>query len=141
MFNVPGYQNGAAVAFTVEGSSMYPTLLPGDIVVAEPVMKLEWIHPKEIHVIVSDRGTLIKRFIYHEVEGFLEWIADNDFYNGLPLEQRKIPVEEVRHIFRYAMHISRVAPVPDNTLKLINEILESIKTMSSDLKMLQRKVA
>lgn len=134
-FNIPGYHNGAALAFSVEGDSMSPTLRPNNIVIAEPVEKPEWIDPKGIHVVIADRGTLIKRFIYHKniefpADSFLEWISDNDFYNHLPIHQRSVPLIEVRHIFKVVMKIGRDMPAPDETLKLIKEILTKVDAIA-----------
>lgn len=134
-FSIPGYHNGSALAFSVEGDSMMPTLRPNNIVIAEPVEKPEWIDPKGIHVVVADRGTMIKRFIYHknkdnQEDSFLEWISDNDFYNSLPLNQRSVPITEVRHIFKVVMKVGRDMPAPDETLKLIKEILTKVDAIA-----------
>jgi phage repressor protein C with HTH and peptisase S24 domain len=135
-FSIPGYHNGNAVAFPVEGVSMTPTLYPGDIVICEPVERLEWIEAKDIHVIISDRGRQTKRLIYHKDKNshdnsFLECISDNSYYNTeLDLEQRKIPVQEVRYVFKVVMVISGNLPVPDETLKLIREILAKVDALA-----------
>ena len=134
-FSIPGYHNGSALAFSVEGDSMMPTLRPNNIVIAEPVEKPEWIDPKGIHVVIADRGTLIKRFIFHknyenQADSFLEWISDNEFYNSLPLQQRSVPITEVRHIFKVVMKIGRDMPAPDETLKLIKEILAKVDAIA-----------
>lgn len=134
-FHIPGHTRGDSVAFTVEGNSMAPTLPPGALVVGSPVGKLDWIHPKDIHIVVAHSGNWIKRFIYHksEPEPFLEWICDNEYYNELPLHQRKIPVNEVLQVFRYEGHFSDVAPAPDGVVKLMQRILAEVLEMKKKI--------
>lgn len=139
MFSVPGYNNGSAIAMKVEGDSMYPTLRSEDIVIVEPVSKVEYIRSNDIYIVVyHDDKPLIKRFILHKEDHVLEYYSDNMRHNNGPRSSRLLELSGVRFVFKYVMRISRASEMPDDTKKYIDTLMKQNESLIEQNAMLLR---
>lgn len=62
-FNMPGLRNATFRMFEVKGVSMAPTLSEGDKVIGEWVPNLNEIRDGRVHIVVHNKGVVIKRVL------------------------------------------------------------------------------
>ena len=60
-FNMPGLNNGTFRMFEVEGVSMAPNILPGDMVIGEWVESPADIRDNQVYIVVHEGGVAVKR--------------------------------------------------------------------------------
>ena len=79
-FSIPGV-NGDLVAFNINGASMAPTILAGDMVICKPLEDLKEMIDNEIYAVVSNHSVWVKRvqrcFDRHQTCTHLKLISDN----------------------------------------------------------------
>lgn len=109
---VPGIDPHGAVwrYFQVTGKSMEDTFRDGQFLLASQVLKEDWrnIENFYVYVIVTDEGVMIKRI--GKVKGKDYWAAISD--NEEEFDQFKIPVSEVKELWKYRRHIEWDASPP-----------------------------
>ncbi len=62
-YSLPGFTNGTYRIFEVEGESMYPLILPGDLAICGFVERFEAMRDGQVYVLVCREGVLIKRCV------------------------------------------------------------------------------
>lgn len=79
-FHIPGL-NGDLVAFNINGDSMAPTILSGDMVICKPLERQSEMLNNEIYAIVTSHSVWVKRvekcFDQHHNWTHLKLISDN----------------------------------------------------------------
>lgn len=86
-FSIPTFSEKGLFMISVEGDSMYPTLVPGAYIIIKEVKDhylLQWGEP---HLIVTTEGRVVKRVLKHSDSFLLTLYSDNDLYQ--PYEIRR----------------------------------------------------
>jgi len=96
--------------FEVEGDSMEDTFKNGQYVLANQIIKEDWrdIQNYYVYVIITDEKVMIKRLA--KVKGKDYWAAISD--NEDKFKQFKLPVADVRELWKYRRHIDWDASPP-----------------------------
>lgn len=109
---VPGIDHHGASwrYFQVKGKSMEETFKEGQFLLASQVLKEDWrnIENFYVYVIVTDEGVVIKRLA--KVKGKDYWAAISD--NDVEFSQFKLPVSDVKELWKYRRHIEWDASPP-----------------------------
>lgn len=109
---VPGIDHyGAAWRyFQIQGKSMENTFREGQFLLASQVLKEDWrnIENFYVYVIVTNEGVVIKRLA--KVKGKDYWAAISD--NDAEFDQFKLPVADVKELWKYRRHIEWDASPP-----------------------------
>jgi len=82
---------GADFLMTVQGDSMMPDYLPGDLVACRrvPLDRL-WFQWGKIYIIDTDQGPLIKKIMPSDKEGYIKIVSANPNYPPFDLETTEI---------------------------------------------------
>lgn len=109
---VPGIDHHGAIwrYFQVSGKSMEDTFKEGQFLLTSQVLKEDWknIENFYVYVIVTNEGVMIKRIA--KVKGKDYWAAISD--NDAEFQQFKLPVSEVKELWKYRRHIEWDASPP-----------------------------
>lgn len=109
---LPGIDPHGAIwrYFQVKGKSMEETFREGQFLLASQIVKEDWrnIENFYVYVVVTNEGLMIKRLA--KVKGKDYWAAISD--NESEFEQFKIPVIDVKELWKYRRHIEWDASPP-----------------------------
>ena len=98
-FQIPGL-TGDLVAFNINGDSMAPTILHGDMVICQPMPDFDQIEEGEVYAIVSNQSVWVKRverdFSKSHTWSHLRLVSDN--YEEFP--PFTVEKEEVRKLLK-----------------------------------------
>lgn len=95
-YRLPGLSNGTFRLFEVDGTSMYPTLNGGDLVIGSYVEQLGFVRDDRVHVVVTKNdGVVVKRVLNRiKADGKLILKSDNykdrDQFPSLVIDQQDI---------------------------------------------------
>lgn len=103
------YRGAAWRYFEIEGESMEPTFMSGDIILASMVPQLDWneIRNFYIYVILTETDLLIKRLFRKSVKN---WVMISDNERSHP--QVLLQVEKIKELWVFRRHIDSKAPPP-----------------------------
>jgi len=98
-FHIPGLQ-GDLVAFNINGASMAPTILAGDMVICQPLDSYQDVVEEEIYAVVTNQSVWVKRvrrcFDRHNKCTHLKLISDNHAeYDPFTIE-----INEIRKLLK-----------------------------------------
>lgn len=138
-YRIPGYNpTQDHFLFEVEGSSMVPTVLPGDIVICQKQNKIESVLDGSIVLIVTKDSLLVKRFRLGNSED--EFFFDND--NPEDSEILRFTKSEIREIMMIRGKITNIL-VPHHQMASkgkIQSLEESIEFLKKELFAVQKKL-
>ncbi|WKN44630.1 XRE family transcriptional regulator [Tunicatimonas pelagia] len=89
-FSIPTFSEKDLYMISVEGDSMYPTLIPGAYIIIKEVKDhylLQWGEP---HLIVTTDGRVVKRVLKHSDASLLTLYSDNDLYQPYEIQRESI---------------------------------------------------
>ncbi len=89
-FSIPTFSEKGLFMISVEGDSMYPTLIPGAYIIIKEVKDhylLQWGEP---HLIVTTEGRVVKRVLKHADASLLTLYSDNDLYQPYEIRRESI---------------------------------------------------
>jgi len=89
-FSIPTFSEKDLYMISVEGDSMYPTLIPGAYIIIKEVKDhflLQWGEP---HLIVTTDGRVVKRVLKHADAALLTLYSDNDLYQPYEIQRETI---------------------------------------------------
>ncbi|MEM8969115.1 MAG: S24 family peptidase [Bacteroidota bacterium] len=89
-FSIPTFSEKELYMISVEGDSMYPTLIPGAYIIIKEVKDhylLQWGEP---HLIVTTDGRVVKRVLKHADASLLTLYSDNDLYQPYEITRESI---------------------------------------------------
>lgn len=106
-------RQGEYRAFEIDGDSMEPTLMPGDVVVCSALEDPRWVRDRALYVFVLDDDVLVKRaFKNHSRPDRLTLVSDNEYYP--PYE---FAYAELREVWRVEARITFDLPTPASAKK------------------------
>lgn len=127
----PGLEGGVAVR--VEGSSMEPTLRPGDVLLCTPVQR-EAYSDNRVYVIVTAEGALVKRVLDRtRSEGVLLLKSDNREF--APLQLRPA---EVLGAYSVRRRITADLSGPDGLYDRLSQQEQALRDLYSQQQRLER---
>ncbi|MDT0678575.1 XRE family transcriptional regulator [Autumnicola musiva] len=138
-FRIPGFnptQNQRL--FEVEGESMLPTILPGDILICQTQKKIENILDGSLVLVVTTDAIIIKRLKVNSDPEYL--LLEND--NENQLESLKIERENVREVMMVRGKITGVL-VPHHTITSkgrINALEDALELLKKEVFRLNKKI-
>ena len=104
-FHIPGV-NGDLVAFNINGDSMAPTILAGDMVICKPLDVLNEMTDNEIYAVVTNQSVWVKRaqkcFDRHHKWTHLKLISDNH----VEFDPFIIEIGEVRKLLKVTRRLT-----------------------------------
>lgn len=106
-FNIPGYSGSGYVAFPVEGNSMDPVILDGDIVVCEKITGVGELKDNEIYAVRTHNGMWIK--YVQKIENNKRRVIRLKLIsaNYLEFDPIKVDVDEYIEIYKVISRISK----------------------------------
>ncbi len=130
----PQFRSGTYRSFEIAGTSMEPTFMPNDIVIAafiEPRFWEQAIKSSQIYIIVTKKDVVIKRIVNHiKASKSIECCSDNAAYDPYTLEADEI-LEVWKARVKLTSHID--APSPRVNSKEISEQLQAQQKMLENL--------
>ncbi|UJH91148.1 helix-turn-helix domain-containing protein [Antarcticibacterium sp. 1MA-6-2] len=138
-YRIPGYNPSQDhYLFEVEGSSMVPTILPGDIIICQNQPKINSILDGSIVLIITKEALLVKRFRKSNIED--EFFFDND--NPEDSEILRFSRSEIQEIMMVRGKITNVL-IPHHQMASsgkIQSLEESIEFLKKELFAVQKKL-
>lgn len=120
-FRLPMLKNGTFRAFEIKGDSMLP-LKSGTVVIAEFMRDWREIKDGQTYVIISDTEGVVYKRIFANIapdgSGELTLRSDNSLYPPY-----KLPVDQVREIWKAKMFISDDFPDPEMSLEKLSAMV------------------
>lgn len=138
-YRLPGLNNGTFRLFEVDGSSMYPTLSGGDLVIGQNVEQLGLVRDDRVHVIVTkEDGVVVKRVLNRiNKDGKLILKSDNykdrDMYPPIVCNP-----EDVIEIWYAIGFISRQLRPPEEMYKRLIDLEGRFTLLEASWKKTQR---
>ncbi|MEM9830623.1 MAG: LexA family transcriptional regulator [Bacteroidota bacterium] len=89
-FSIPTFSDKELYMISVEGDSMFPTLIPGAYIIIKEVKDhylLQWGEP---HLIVTTDGRVVKRVLKHADASLLTLYSDNNLYQPYEIDRASI---------------------------------------------------
>ena len=133
-YNLPWehFKHGTFRSFEVEGDSMEPTLIGGEILICSNVDNPSlWeynIKSGYVYVVVSENDIVVKRVINRLAdERVLELISDNSHYQPIMMK-----AEDIKEIWFVKMKISRFA---HSKMNIREELMTKYTTLNDTIKM------
>ena len=136
-YRIPGYNpTRDSVLIEIEGDSMQPTIMPGDILVCQPQKHLDHVVNGSIVVLVTEGELLTTRIFTHEDNRFFRMEGDND-EDDSKNEIRKSKIKEL------LMVVGKVstALIPHRELAFkgkIRSLEESIESLNKEVFRIQK---
>jgi len=124
--------------FEVEGESMAPTILSGDIIICQPLPKLSNVLDGTVLVVVLKEGILVKRIRLDANSDYFLLESDNYTMNKI----QKIHKDEVKHALAVRGKISGVL-VPHHQIASkgkIQSMEDSIELLKKELFKMNKKM-
>lgn len=130
-YRIPGFEpiEGQKL-FEVDGKSMLPTIIPGDIVICEPQKEIDnTLEGSVVLAVLTDR-ILIKRFRVNPDPDVILLESDNP--EDGELQEQNISRKELRELMLVKGKISSVLLAPDNKdfkgrIKSLEEVVDHLK--------------
>ena len=89
------------VAIHVYGDSMYPTYMPGDVVLLKEITNHELLNYGHVYVVVTEESRLMKYLRRADDNNFLRLCSENKHYEDILLEKKDIiKLYQVQGFFR-----------------------------------------
>jgi phage repressor protein C with HTH and peptisase S24 domain len=130
----PQFRSGTYRSFEVAGTSMEPTFMPNDIVIAAFIEPRYWeqaIKSSQIYIIVTKKDVVIKRIVNKiKSNQTIECCSDNAAYETYTLEVEDI-LEVWKARVKLTSHID--APAPSVNTHAISEQLQAQQKMLENL--------
>lgn len=138
MYKIPGYEPATGQKlFEVEGDSMLPTLMHGDILITQHVEDLSEILDGSVVVIVTDKSVLTKRIKKDLNNNALILISDNNKYDSISYSVNNIvEVLIVRGKITSALHI-----IDMDANKRVQHLEGKVEKLQEDMTMLINKIS
>ncbi|MGB3589742.1 MAG: LexA family transcriptional regulator [Tunicatimonas sp.] len=89
-FSIPTFSEKDLYMISVEGDSMYPTLIPGAYIIIKEVKDHHLLQWGEPHLIVTTDGRVVKRVLKHADAALLTLYSDNDLYQPYEIQRESI---------------------------------------------------
>ncbi len=130
----PQFRSGTYRSFEVAGTSMEPTFMPNDIVIAAFIEPRYWgqaIKNSQIYIVVTKKDVVIKRVVNNiSVQQTIECCSDNPGY-----EPYSIEVDDILEIWKARVKLTSHidAPAPRINTDSISEQLEAQQKMLENL--------
>ena len=130
MYKIPGYDTAdGKKLFEVEGDSMTPTLIQGDILITLPLNDVSEIMDGALAVVITSKSILIKRIRKNPAKDRLILISDNKNYDDM-----EFPYDSIHEILAVKGKITSSLNVVDiNTGNKLNTLERNMKLMQGDL--------
>lgn len=138
-FRLPGFSPAQdQKMFEVEGESMVPTLLPGDVVICQKQKKIEHILDGTVVLIVTTKNILVKRLRLDSNSEFFLLESDNQENS----EELKVKKSEIREAMIVRGKISSVL-IPHHQIASkgkIQALEEAIEFLKKELYLITKKL-
>jgi phage repressor protein C with HTH and peptisase S24 domain len=120
-FRLPGLTDASYRSFQVDGDSMNPTLLNGEMVIGRWVEKIEYIRDDRVHILVTKNdGVIIKRLL-NRVNQYNKVIAKSDATNDRNLYPNiEVSPEDILEIWYAVFHGGFNFQSPTDMWKRVN---------------------
>ena len=139
-YRIPGYNPSLEQKlFEVEGESMAPTILPGDIVICQPQNNIDNILDGSLILFITNNSIFIKRVRIANEKEYL--LLEGDNAEILPAEER-IPKKNILQAMAIRGKISSVL-VPHHQIASagkIDNLEESLELLKKELYTIQKKL-
>lgn len=141
-YRIPGYKpTKDSVLIEIEGESMQPTIMPGDVLICQTQTNLEYVLDGSIVVLVTEGELLTTRLFKHEDNNYFKMESDN------PDNESKKEIRKSK-ILQLLLILGKVSTVlvPHRELAFkgkIKTLEESVESLNKEVykisKMLQNK--
>lgn len=111
-FRLPGYYGKTYRAFEVQGSSMLPAIVPGDILIGSYEDALSHIRNGSLYIIVLHDGSIVVKRVRASGFNRFELSSDNKEYQ--PYE---VSAEEIAQVWQVEGRITREFARPDTNIQ------------------------
>lgn len=139
-YRIPGYNpTKDHKLFEVEGESMSPTLLEGDVVICQSFAKVEHIIDGSLVLLVTNNGVYIKRIHWSQDKSILHLEADNA---NVKEGKKEIAREEVLQAMAVKGKISNIL-IPHHQIAStgkIQSLEDSIEFIKKELYQMNKKM-
>ena len=138
-YKIPGFNPTAdGVLIEIEGNSMQPTILSGDILVCQRQKNLDYVLDGSIAVVVTDGGLLTKRIFKHPDKDYF-WLASD---NPDDDQKRKINKSDIKKMLMVLGKVSNVlVPYREMAFKgKMRSIQESLEALGNEVYDLNKKL-
>ena len=137
MFKIPGFdaQKGQKL-FEVDGDSMMPTLIPGDILIAHALNDLDDFIDGSIMVVVTATSVLVKRIKRNHFKKEINLISDNKNYDPIIF-----PLQRIDQLFAVKGKITSSLNIIDiDSGSKIKNLEIAVKEIHTDLSKFLRQL-
>ncbi len=111
----PQFQSGTYRSFEIEGTSMEPTLVSKDIVIAAYIEPRFWeaaIRNGQLYIVVTAQEVVIKRIVNRiKTDQYLECCSDNPEYHTY-----SIPIKDILEIWKVRLKITSRLDIPTDPM-------------------------
>ena len=140
-YRIPGYNPGNdQKLFEIEGESMTPTILPGDIVICQEQKNINNILDGSLILFVTNKAIFVKRVRLANENDYFMLEADN---KGFEPQEQKLSKEEILQAMAIRGKISSVL-VPHHQIASqgkIAELEEALGLLKKELYAIQKKLS
>jgi SOS-response transcriptional repressor LexA len=112
-FRLPGYRGKTFRAFEINGDSMLPGIVSGDMIVGSYVESLTDIKSGNVYIVVTHDGSIVAKRVSFLGNDTYELKSDNTVY-----EPYAVKAEDIAQVWKAESRITRELPAPENTEKL-----------------------
>ncbi len=112
-FRLPGYRGKTFRAFEINGDSMLPGIVSGDMIVGSYVESLADIKSGNVYIVVTHDGSIVAKRVSFLGNDTYELKSDNSVY-----EAYAVKAEDIAQVWKAESRITRELPAPHNTEKL-----------------------
>jgi len=104
---LPGVQDKDLVAFSIQGNSMQPTLINGDIVIAKQMDIMDQVNEQDVYAVVTHEGVMVKRIkkmFKNDKLVQLKLISDNYFDH----DPFYVDIQQLKKIYKVVKRLSDI---------------------------------
>lgn len=112
-FRLPGYRGKTFRAFEINGDSMLPGIVSGDMIVGSYVESLSDIKSGNVYIVVTHDGSIVAKRVSFLGNDTYELKSDNTVYEAYAVKS-----EDIAQVWKAESRITRELPAPENKERL-----------------------
>ena len=89
-FSIPTFSEKDLYMISVEGDSMYPSLVPGSLIIIKEARDHNLLQWGEPYLVVTTEGRVVKRLLKHKDPSLMTLSSDNDLYQPYEIKRESI---------------------------------------------------
>lgn len=134
-FRLPGYRGKTFRAFEINGDSMLPGIVSGDMIVGSYVESLSDIKSGNVYIVVTHDGSIVAKRVSFLGNDTYELKSDNSVYEAYAVKS-----EDIAQVWKAESRITRELPAPSSFGSDQDDKAEKFSQLEQRLLDLERKM-